>query len=113
MLRAWLGSLLSERNFPFAYPYRYVACCHKGVFPEGLSRTVSRPNRGSCASTGLAAISEQAEVSLPPVAVQSARPHRKLRPVEFSSSTNGPRNAPDPTVVSGRNNPFPVTGAGE
>ena len=54
MLRAWLGSLLSERNFPFAYPYRYVACCHKGVFPEGLSRTVSRPNGGSCASIGLA-----------------------------------------------------------
>ena len=54
MLRAWLGSLLSERNFPFAYPYRYVACCHKGVFPEGLSRTVSLPNGGSCASIGLA-----------------------------------------------------------
>jgi hypothetical protein len=49
--RAWIASL--ERYFPFAYPYRYVACCHKGVFPEGLSRTVSRPNGGSCASRGI------------------------------------------------------------
>ena len=35
MLRAWLGSLLSERNFPFAYPYRYVACCLKVSFRRG------------------------------------------------------------------------------
>ena len=34
-------------------------CCHKGVFPEGLSRTVSRPNGGSCASIGLAGIANK------------------------------------------------------
>ena len=57
MLRARASIASLERYF--AYPYRYVACCHKGVFPEGLSRTVSRPNGGSCASIGLAAIANK------------------------------------------------------
>lgn len=47
----------------------------------------------------------------PPLSKHKATP--QLRSVEFSSSTNGPRSAPDPTVASGQNNPFLVTGAGE
>ena len=34
MLRARASIASLERYF--AYPYRYVACCHKGVFPGGV-----------------------------------------------------------------------------
>lgn len=84
-------------------------CLSGGVEPN---RKLSCPNGGSCASIGLAAIAnKQRYLSASHCPNHRAPP--QLRLVEFSSSTNGPRSAPDPTVASGRNNPFPVTGAGE
>ena len=72
----------------------------------------NRPNGGSCASIGLAAIAnKQRYLTARHCPKHKATP--QLRLVEFFSSTNGPRSAPDPTVASGRNNLFPVTGAGE
>ena len=111
MLRAWLRSPLWRGTFPL-HIRTDMSRAVKVSFREGLSRTVGRPNGGSCASIGLAAIANKQRY----LAARRCPKHKatpQIETVEFSSSTNGPRSAPHPTVASGRNNPFPVTGAGE
>lgn len=50
MLRAWLRSLLSKGTFPLHIHIDMSRAVIKVSFREGLSRTVSCPNGGSCAS---------------------------------------------------------------
>ena len=94
--------MIAARQHPHADPKR-----------ERTAEMRLRRDRWNCITEMGHVVTGSQYKTVPLLVTVQSQGHRASGLKEFSSSTRGPKTAPDPTLALGRSNPFPVTGAAE